>query len=82
VSHADLARLNVMWNRYPRELCEVIQLRGALENLPDQLAPLVAPVADEDRCRQILQDHLEAILKETAARIERLGQQLAGPPTA
>ena len=30
VSHADLARLNVMWNRYPRELCEVIQLRGAL----------------------------------------------------
>lgn len=30
VSPADLARLNVMWNRYPRELCEVIQLRGAL----------------------------------------------------
>lgn len=30
VSRADLARLNVMWNRYPRELCEVIQLRGAL----------------------------------------------------
>lgn len=31
VSRADLARLNVMWNRYPRELCEVIQLRGALK---------------------------------------------------
>ncbi len=30
VSRADLARLNVMWNRYPRELAEVIQLRGAL----------------------------------------------------
>lgn len=30
VSRADLARLNVMWNRYPRALCEVIQLRGAL----------------------------------------------------
>jgi hypothetical protein len=55
-------------------------LRAALENLPDQLAPLVAPVADEDRCRRILQDHLEAILKETAARIERMGQQLATPP--
>ena len=55
-------------------------LRAALENLPDQLAPLVAAVADEDRCRQILQDHLEAILKEAAAKIERLGQQLATPP--
>lgn len=30
VSRADLGRLNVMWNRYPRELCEVIQLRGAV----------------------------------------------------
>lgn len=30
VSRADLAGLNRMWNRYPRELCEVIQLRGAL----------------------------------------------------
>jgi len=30
VSRADLARLNVMWNRYPRALCEVIQLRGVL----------------------------------------------------
>lgn len=30
VSRADLARLNVMWNRYPRELAEAIQLRGAL----------------------------------------------------
>lgn len=30
VSRADLARLNRMWSRYPRELCEVIQLRGAL----------------------------------------------------
>lgn len=30
VNRADLARLNVMWNRYPRALCEVIQLRGAL----------------------------------------------------
>ena len=55
-------------------------LRAALENLPDQLAPLVAATADEERCRQILQDHLEAILKEAAAKIERLGQQLATPP--
>ena len=30
VSRADLARLNVMWNRYPRELAEAIQLRGVL----------------------------------------------------
>jgi len=30
VSRQDLAALNRMWNRYPRELCEVIQLRGAL----------------------------------------------------
>jgi hypothetical protein len=32
VSRADLARLNVMWNRYPRALCEAIQLRGALNH--------------------------------------------------
>jgi hypothetical protein len=31
VSRADLARLNVMWNRYPRALCEVIQMRGFLK---------------------------------------------------
>lgn len=30
VSRADLAALNRMWSRYPRELCEVIQLRGVL----------------------------------------------------
>ncbi|MEW6330188.1 MAG: HNH endonuclease signature motif containing protein [Pseudomonadota bacterium] len=30
VSRGDLARLNVMWNRYPRELCEVIHMRGIL----------------------------------------------------
>lgn len=30
VSRSDLASLNRMWGRYPRELCEVIQLRGAL----------------------------------------------------
>lgn len=56
-------------------------LRAAMENLPDQLAPLVAAQADEDRCRQILQDHLEAILKEIAAKIARLAEQLATPPT-
>lgn len=56
-------------------------LRAALENLPDQLAPLLAAQSDEDRCRQILQDHLEAILKETSAKIERLGQSLAAPET-
>jgi len=57
-------------------------LRAALENMPDQLAPLVAATMDEDRCRQILQDHLEAILKEAGAKIERLGQQLATPPAS
>lgn len=30
VSRADLAALNRMWSRYPRELCEVIQLSGVL----------------------------------------------------
>lgn len=30
VSRSDLGRLNVIWNRYPRELAEVIVLRGAL----------------------------------------------------
>lgn len=54
-------------------------LRAALENLPDQLAPRLASVSDEDRCRQILQDYLDEILKETAAKIERLGQSLATP---
>jgi hypothetical protein len=31
VSRAELARRNVMWNRYPKELCLAIQLRGALK---------------------------------------------------
>lgn len=31
VSRADLAALNRMWSRYPRELCEAIQLRGVLK---------------------------------------------------
>jgi hypothetical protein len=56
-------------------------LSVVLDNLVDQLAPLVAPVSDEERCRQILRDHIDVIRKETAERIERLGQQLAAPPT-
>ncbi len=31
MSRADLARGNTMWNRYPRELAEVVQLAGALK---------------------------------------------------
>ena len=32
VSRAELGRKNVMWNRYPRELAETIQLAGALKH--------------------------------------------------
>ncbi len=31
MSRADLGRRNTMWNRYPRELAETIQLAGALK---------------------------------------------------
>ena len=31
ISRADLARRNTMWNRYPRELAEIIQLTGAVK---------------------------------------------------
>jgi hypothetical protein len=31
ISRADLARRNVMWNRFPRELAEAIQLNGAIK---------------------------------------------------
>lgn len=41
-------------------------LRAALENLPDQLAPLLAPVTDEDEVRRLLDDHMEIVLTQLA----------------
>lgn len=46
-------------------------VRALLENLPDQLAPLL--VGDEDERRRLLGDHIEQILHELA---DKLGQQL------
>jgi hypothetical protein len=39
LSRADLARRNSMWNRYPRELAEAIQLNGALKRKLRRIAP-------------------------------------------
>jgi transcriptional regulator with XRE-family HTH domain len=43
-------------------------LRGLLENLADRLAPVVAPVADEDEVRRLIDDEVEAVLNQLAGR--------------
>lgn len=56
-------------------------LRGALENLPDQLAPLLAE-GDADREARIyahLRDHAEQILTEISRKLEALTRDLAAP---
>lgn len=56
-------------------------LRGALENLPDQLAPLLAE-GDADREARIyahLRDHAEQILAEISRKLEALTRDLAAP---
>ena len=56
-------------------------LRGALENLPDQLAPLLAE-GDADREARIyahLRDHVEQLLGEISRKLESLTRDLAAP---
>jgi len=46
-------------------------LRTALENLPDQLAPILAPIGDYDRVRAILSERFEEILVDIANRLDQ-----------
>lgn len=45
-------------------------LRSALEILPDQLAPQLAPISDEARVYALMAEHIENTLAEIARRIE------------
>jgi len=49
-------------------------LRAVLENLPDQLAPLLAPITDEDEVRRLLDDHIELVLTQLADKFTAVGQ--------
>jgi hypothetical protein len=48
-------------------------LRGALENLPDQLAPIIAPINDEAKVHALLVDHIETILNEISSKLSAIG---------
>ena len=48
-----------------------LALRSALENLPDQLAPLLAPITDEDEMRRMLDDQIEIVLTQIADKFQR-----------
>lgn len=48
-------------------------LRSSVENLVDQLAPVLTPITDEDRLRAVLVDHLETVLTEIAKKLSTLG---------
>ncbi|TVO53839.1 hypothetical protein [Denitromonas halophila] len=50
----------------------MVTLRGALETLPDVLAPQVAAMTDEQACRTTMADHIETALAECARRFEKL----------
>lgn len=51
-------------------------IRAALENLPDQLAPMLAPITDEEKLRAFLADHVESLLAELAQRIDTIAQRV------
>lgn len=51
-------------------------IRAALENLPDQLAPMLAPITDEEKLRAFLADHMESVLAELAQRIDTIAQRV------
>lgn len=52
-------------------------LRGVLENLPDQLAPLLAPVTDEAKLHAMLVEHVELVLLEISVNLEKVAKNLA-----
>jgi hypothetical protein len=51
-------------------------LRAVLENLPDQLAPLLAPVTDEAKVHALLVENIEIILLEISGKMEAAGRAL------
>lgn len=57
-------------------------LRARLENLADQLAPLIAPITDESEVRRLLDDHIEVILTELADKFAGLAAEMVGKEKA
>ncbi len=57
-------------------------IRSMLENLPDQLAPLLAAEPDENRAHALLTEHIEIALTEIAARLAAVGRELIGDKAA
>lgn len=51
-------------------------IRAVLENLPDQLAPMLAPITDEEKLRAFLADHVQSLLFELAQRMETIEQRV------
>lgn len=51
-------------------------VRAQLDLLPDQVAPLVAPVADLDDCHAILADAARAALHQLGQQVERVRADL------
>lgn len=47
-------------------------VRQSLENMPDQLAPLLAPEKDKERCHSMLVDAIEQVLIDMADNIKTL----------
>jgi hypothetical protein len=54
-------------------------LRARLENLPDQLAPVLAPLTDEIEVRRMLDDYIETALGELAEKFAAMTAALARP---
>ena len=54
-------------------------LRGEIERLADQLAPLVAPVADLEECRATIEQAARDILARFVQACERQAAQLGRP---
>jgi len=44
-------------------------IRTALENMPDQLAPELAPISDPARVHAVLVEYFEALLTDVSQRI-------------
>jgi len=67
----------------PREVVDAVlafvggAIRAEWDLLPDQVAPLVAPIASMDECHAILQDHGRNALERFGQVVERQRAELA-----
>lgn len=52
-------------------------IRSALENLPHQVAPMIAPLTDEDKIRAMLIDYVEHLLKDMSTQIESITRRVS-----